>query len=176
MLIILSGLPGTGKSTLAQSLADALPALVIQSDFVRKTLFPRPTNSSAESRFIHAVARANMRYFLKTGHSVISDATNLIEYHRQILLHLAKSVGVPALVIQTKAPMHVITSRLNKRFTERAEYDLSDADWQVYVLLSKTVEPIGVPHLRVDTSRDLEQAVQRIVRAARRATSTLPRV
>jgi len=171
-LIILSGLPGTGKSTLAQNLSTALPAIVIQSDLVRTILFPQPTFSDAENRRIHAVARALMRHFLKAGHFVIADSTNLIERHRQTLLQLAKSAAVPALIVQTSAPAEVVKRRLSRRFTRRVAYDLSTADWQVYLLLSATVEPIGVPHLRVDTTRDLESAVQRIVRAVRRTSRT----
>ncbi len=171
VLIILSGLPGTGKSTLAQNLAMALPAIVIQSDFVRKTLFPEPTFSDAENYRIHAVARALMRYFLKAGHFVIADSTNLIERHRQILLQLAKSAGVPALIVQTIAPAGIVKQRLRRRFTRRDVYDLSTADWQVHLLLAATVEPIGVPYLRVDTTRDPESTVRRVVRAVHRLTS-----
>jgi predicted kinase len=37
-LVVVGGLPGTGKSTLAAGLADALGATVIRSDEVRKEL------------------------------------------------------------------------------------------------------------------------------------------
>src|SRR5215469_2334110 len=39
MLIAMAGLPGTGKSTLARALAEALPATVLDKDTVRAALF-----------------------------------------------------------------------------------------------------------------------------------------
>jgi adenylate kinase family enzyme len=40
MLIVMAGLPGTGKSTLAKALAQALPGLVLNKDQARAALFP----------------------------------------------------------------------------------------------------------------------------------------
>ena len=38
VLVVLCGLPGTGKTTLARRLADALPAVIIESDRVRQPI------------------------------------------------------------------------------------------------------------------------------------------
>ena len=40
MLIAMAGLPGTGKSTLATALADALPAVVLDKDKLRTGSYP----------------------------------------------------------------------------------------------------------------------------------------
>ena len=42
MLIAMAGLPGTGKSTLAARLAEALGGVVLDKDRVRAALFPPP--------------------------------------------------------------------------------------------------------------------------------------
>ncbi|MGB8648572.1 MAG: AAA family ATPase [Anaerolineae bacterium] len=169
ILIILSGLPGTGKSTLAARLEQALPAVSISSDQVRQVLFPYPAYNFDENRRVHAVARALMRHFLRQGSSVIADATNLAEWHREILQDLATRIKAPTLLVQTTAPRTIIQARLRQRFSHRIRYDFSMADWGVYEQMALTVEPIRGTHLCVDTSKNPDRIVSRIVRAARRA-------
>ncbi|MEK0338345.1 MAG: AAA family ATPase, partial [Nitrosopumilus sp.] len=47
--IAVSGLPGTGKSYFCNKLAERLPFLILESDALRKALFPSPSYSSPES-------------------------------------------------------------------------------------------------------------------------------
>src|SRR5579872_1664248 len=49
VLIALAGLPGTGKSTLARSLAEALPGIVLDKDAIRAALF-RPAEIEYSAR------------------------------------------------------------------------------------------------------------------------------
>ena len=42
MLVAMAGLPGTGKSTLARQIAEAIRGVVLCKDIVRATLFPAP--------------------------------------------------------------------------------------------------------------------------------------
>jgi predicted kinase len=169
VLIVLTGLPGTGKSTVAQELSQRLPAIVIASDFVRKTLFPEPTYSGEESRFVHSVSRAVMGHYLQRGYSVIADATNLSEWHRSLFARTAERNSAPMIVVQTVAPERLVRSRLRRRLIQRTPGDFSDADWEVYQKLATQVEPIRGRYLRVDTSRDLASNIQRVLRAVRRA-------
>jgi 2-phosphoglycerate kinase len=57
LLIVLVGLPGTGKSTLARALARLCQTAVVESDFARKQLF-RLADSAARSQLMHSVCRA----------------------------------------------------------------------------------------------------------------------
>ena len=49
VFVVLSGLPGTGKSHFAKHLSLELPFAIIETDFIRKILFPKPTYSGKES-------------------------------------------------------------------------------------------------------------------------------
>ncbi len=166
-LILISGLPGTGKSFLARKIAERLPCVIVESDFVRKTLFEKPTYVSDESAFVHRVAHAVIERLLSTGCHVICDATNLVEWHREKLYSIANKTHAKLVIVRTVAPESVIRARLEKRFSQRDPRDLSDAGWGVHQTLKPEFEPVRRPHLVVDTSGDIDAAVNKILRALR---------
>ncbi len=169
VLIVMVGLPGTGKSTLARAVAQVLPAAVVESDLIRKTLFQPPTHSGPESEFVHRVAHAILERLLRRGIPAISDATNLLEFHRELLYHIARQCEAGLLVVQVVAPEPVIRQRLEQRQTARTPHDLSEATWEVYRRMQKSQEAIRRPHITVHTDGNLTEAVAKVVRAARRA-------
>lgn len=167
-LIVLCGLPGTGKSFLARQIAERLPAVIVEADYVRKTLFRQPTYAGAESAWVHRVAHVTIERLLKTSHHVIYDATNLSEWFRDKTYHIAERAGARLVVVQTVASEEVARERLAKRALARDPDDLSDATIAVYERFKRDAEPVRHPHIVVDTSRDIPRAVSRIVRATRR--------
>jgi len=166
VLLLLSGLPGTGKSFLARRLAEALPFVIIESDVVRKILFPQPLYTAQESRWVHRTCHALMAKLLKRGVRVIYDATNLIEYHRELVYRIAQKAGARLVVVKTVASEEVVRERLRARQEEARE--LSDADWRVYRRMASRQEQVSHPHLVIDTSEDLEEAVAKVLRFIRR--------
>ena len=54
MLVIFSGLPGTGKSTLCHALAAYAPGAVLNKDVIRQAVFGRRTPTTHASRMISA--------------------------------------------------------------------------------------------------------------------------
>jgi predicted kinase len=169
VLLVISGLPGTGKSFLARRLAERLPCVIVESDFIRKTLAgdARPTYSGRESALVHRVAHAVIKRLLESGRRVIYDATTLAEWQREKLYHLADQTRCKLVIIRTIAPEEVARERLTWRRQNRDPHDLSDADWNVHQRMKAGLEPVRHPHLVVDTSGDIEQALTKILRAAR---------
>lgn len=166
VLVVISGLPGTGKSFLARKIAGRLPAVIVESDFIRKTLFPQPTYTGAESVWVHRIAHVTIERLLKSGHRVIYDATNLSEWFREKTYHIAEHAGAGLVVVLTVAPEPVARERLLKRFQTRDPDDFSDATVEIYDRFKRSVEPVRHQHIVVDSSRDIGRAVNRIVRAA----------
>ncbi len=166
VLLLLSGLPGTGKSFLARRLAEALPFVIIESDVVRKILFPQPLYTAQESRWVHRTCHALMAKLLKRGVRVIYDATNLIEYHRELVYRIAQKAGARLVVVKTVASEEVVRERLRAR--QEGVRELSDADWRVYRRMASRQEQVSHPHLVIDTSEDLEEAVAKVMRFIRR--------
>jgi predicted kinase len=166
ILVLLSGLPGTGKSFLARRLTAALPFVVIESDRVRKVLFPQPRYTAEESRWVHRTCHALMDRLLRGGVRVIYDATNLVEYHRELVYRSAREAGAKLVVVRTVAPEQVVRERLQNR--PGREEVASDADWKIYRRMASRQEPIRHAHLVVDTTQGAEEAVEKILRLARR--------
>lgn len=82
MLIILSGLPATGKSTIARALAVALPAIWLRIDDIEQALREvRPDGDLGPEGYVvaYAVARRNLRL----GQMVIADSVNPIANTRE---------------------------------------------------------------------------------------------
>lgn len=163
-LVVLSGLPGTGKSHFARRLARRLPLVVIGSDRVRKALIPAPEYSREEHRRVFAACHRIIDELLKQGGTVVFDATNLTEGIRQPLLDLARRRGAQVHIILFTAPLGVIRRRLKERAAGIGADGHSDADWNIFSRLRPGQEPIRAAHWEVDSSQAIRGDLDRLVR------------
>jgi predicted kinase len=168
LFILVSGLPGTGKSFLSRKLAAALPLKVLETDALRKVLWSHPTYSAEESSALFSLVHQLIAVLLGKGVCVLLDATNLQERYREHLYSIAEQVGAKLIILRTEAPPDVIAARLKARIQRMDPEDRSSADWQVYHRMRSSVEPISRPHYLVDTSQPIEPVVQKITREARK--------
>lgn len=164
--ILVSGLPGTGKSFISRRLAEKLPATVIESDAMRKILFPKPNYSSGESTHLFSTVHMLLGSLISKGISVILDATNLSEHSREYLYNIGEQQGAKLIVVQVEAPNDVVKKRIQGRRYDTA--NKSDADWVVYQKLKPSAEKIRRKHYVVDTSKDVEPVLGKIIREALR--------
>ena len=172
-LILMVGAPGAGKSVLARAIAADLGAELVQTDAVRKKLFPSPRYTSKEIRTVYGICHRRVSSSLGKGRRVVFDATNLREASRAFLYRMAEQRNALLVVVVAYAPEHVIQARLDGRQRGSDPDELSDADWKVYLHLRREAEPVGRPHLVVNTCtspRPAMQAVRRVL-LERRATS-----
>ena len=164
VLIVVSGLPGTGKSYFCSKLAERLPFLILESDTLRKTLFSLPSYSLQESSRLFQAIHLLIKGLLKRGVPVVLDATNLSERHRERLYNIAERLDAKLVLVQVEAPPQVVHERLKAR---REGVDLgnrSDADWEVYQKMKSTAQKIRRNHYVVDTSRDITPVLDKVVK------------
>ena len=166
-LIVVSGLPGTGKSYLARRLAERLPCVILETDHVRQLLFARPRYTGPENETVFQVCHDLIRHLLGRGVRVIFDATNLVERHREVLYHIADQAEARLVLVRTVCPEPVVRARLMGRAGGADLQDRSAADFRVHQRLKYTAEPIRRNHFVVDTSQDLNPAISKILRAVR---------
>lgn len=164
--IVVSGLPGTGKSYFCSKLAERLSFLILESDALRKVLFPSPSYDSEESSRLFRAVHLLIERLLKKGVSLILDATNLSERYREHLYSIVDRLDVKLILVQVEAPPEVVYERLRAR-RENPE-SKSDAGWEVYQRMKPSVQKICRNYYAVDTSRDITPVLDKIVRAASR--------
>ena len=168
VFVIVSGLPGTGKSHFSRKLAEQLPSVILESDTLRKRLYPSPTYSAQESHRLFNACHRLIEELLDSGITAILDATNLVEQHRERLYLISQRLKVKQIIVRVEAPRKVVLQRLQGRSRGIDRGDNSDADSGVYQRMRARAERIRRNHFVVDTSRDITPVVNKIVRAARR--------
>ncbi|MCB0219693.1 MAG: AAA family ATPase [Chrysiogenetes bacterium] len=167
-LVLIGGLPGTGKSTLAHAAAEAFGFELIRSDLVRKELAglaPETPGTDAlysaemsERTYKGCARRAGK--ILARGGRVIVDANFREEARRIPFVQLARECAARMLFAECRTPEQAIRRRLEKRGP-----DASDADWAVYRKLRDEWEPPAAQTARVAHSIDTGDSPEAALRA-----------
>jgi len=168
VLVVVSGLPGTGKSYFSRKLGERLPCAIVESDAVRRRLFGSPTYSASESQRVFAACHSLVDSLLRRGTCVVFDATNIVEQHRQPLYAIAERRSVKLIMVEVEAPREVVRERLEGRLQGQSDLDNSEADWSVYQAMRVRRQRIRGSHHTVDTSGDIAPMIEKVVREARR--------
>ncbi len=144
-LIMVVGLPGTGKSTFSRALAQQLGAEHLNSDVIRAELGLRGQYSAAAKAKVYRTLREQTKAKLQGGKSVIVDATLYREDLRQPYAELALELRRPIHWIELRTGLATIKKRVagKRPFTE--------ADFSVYEKIKALYEPLEQPHLHLET-------------------------
>ena len=162
--MLVSGLPGTGKSRVCRELREQTGAVVLESDAARKLLFPEPDYSFPESQRLFRAIHAAIERLLAAGLPTILDATNLAEWQREPLYAIAGRRGARVIVVKVEAPPPLVRRRLARRARRSDAADRSDAGVEVYDRMRDQEEEIRRRHFVVDTSQDTAAALQAIAK------------
>ena len=152
-LVVLVGLPASGKSRVAGELRKRTGAVVFESDALRRFLFPQRTYSARESQQLFAAIHAAIDELLSEGATVVLDATNLAEAERAPLRDMAARWDARLVFVRVTAPDSLIRRRLANRSVD--DIDGSEADDRVYERMRSRVEELRQPHHIVDTSQEI---------------------
>ena len=155
MLVIICGLPGVGKTTIAKNLATLIDASVLSTDKIRKELISNPTYQKEERALIYDVMILLAKYLQETGRNCILDATFNKENSRNQVKNTLKISEDEFFIVECTCPEKTILSRLKNR-----KNDYSDADILIYQKMKKIYEPVKGKHITVDTSQDSEYSAK----------------
>jgi aminoglycoside phosphotransferase family enzyme/predicted kinase len=151
-LWIVSGLIGSGKSTIAAELAKPLKVKVLSSDFIRKKMFGLSPQEPAVAAFeeglytpaVTARTYENMllqaRAEISTGNSVILDATFGKRQHRETFGRIAEEMGAQVIFVECFCPDSVRRKRLAGR---QGKITISDARLQHLEAQRHVFEPLN---------------------------------
>jgi predicted kinase len=146
MVVIVFGLPGSGKSYFASRLATRLGAVYINSDQLRVEIFPVRMYSAEEKNAVYAAMLGIASGRAQQGYSVVMDATfHQASWRQQVAEGLR--MHTPCF-IEVQADEQIIIDRLKKP----REY--SEADYAVYHSIKSAWEPMEEDHLILNSSND----------------------
>lgn len=147
-LIVFSGLPGVGKTTLARRIAERLGAVYLRIDTLEQAIGASgivkdfgPVGYLAA----YGIAEDNLRL----GHRVVADSVNPISLTRLAWEQVADRAGASCInveVICSSSPEH--RRRVEARLAAAAEPGLPD--WAA--VIGREYEPWVTPVIRIDTA------------------------
>jgi aminoglycoside phosphotransferase family enzyme/predicted kinase len=170
-MFVMTGVAGSGKSTVAQELASRWGIRHVSSDVVRKTLFGldphRPSDPSVRDE-LYSPRMSGLTYRelarhgeeeLTAGRSVLLDATFLKREHRKRARAVALRRGVPFVIIECRVDVKDARARLRRRYASGTSESDAGPELLAYHLTER--QAVGPrecdAHLVVDTSGDLSR-------------------
>jgi hypothetical protein len=177
MLLIVGGLMGTGKSTLAARLADDLAIELLSTDHIRRALLGV---SEVPAEYGKGNYEPDMRErvydqllcqageILKVGRSVVLDGTFLTDCLRRRAYDVGYRHGAVAVHVTCTCPRRVAYARIQQR-AEIGQSE-SEARTELYDLQARDFEPpcADDPSVTVDTTWDMQHQLAVIYAQLRR--------
>jgi len=148
MIIIIFGLPGSGKSYFATKLAKKLKIKYVSSDVIRNHLFIVKDYTLEEKKKVYSEMIREMKKAIKQNVNIILDATFYKKSIRNMMSEAAKKYGHSIIFIEVWADKKIIKERLNRKRQH------SDADYSVYLHIKEVFEPMEKEHLVLQSTQE----------------------
>ncbi len=159
MLYILSGFPGSGKSTLSAALASRCKAFYIRIDTIEQSMRNCGLSVDGPAGYMagYALALDNLRL----GTSVVADSVNPLEITRSAWIDVAQRANVPSVEIEIIcSDKNEHRRRIESRKSEIPGLELPN--WEK--VMDREYEPWSRKHLVVDTAgRTIDESITDLI-------------
>ena len=159
----MGGLPGVGKSAIADAVAAALPAAVLSVDPIETSMLTagvardQPTGLAA-----YMVADSIARHLVALGQSVVIDAVNAVAPARDQWRAIAAEHDVPMRVIEVVCSSDdVHRGRLESRVRDLPGFD--EPTWTDVMRRRREYEPWADERLVLDSLDELDDNIARAI-------------
>jgi len=175
-IIVVCGLAGSGKSTIARILGARTGYQIFNSDVIRKQLAGIPLTSHLQHEYGAGLYNESVNaltydcllkqaeHGIKMGKGAIVDATFKDPQHRRLVIEMSSRTGVPVLFVECRASEETTFRRLQER--QQRPGEVSDATVAVYLRQRKEFAPLTeIPDSSrtvLDTEGDPDEAAIRV--------------
>lgn len=161
MLILMTGLPGSGKSTLSRALAEELGGTVLNKDEIRAALFP-----AADIEYSTEQDEFCMRIMLKVaGYLLRKDAERRVffdgmtfsrGYQLKRAIGYAEAIGQPWRILECVCSEESARHRLH----DDTAHPARNRDFNLYLQVKARFEEITLPKAVIDTDQPLDKCIE----------------
>ncbi len=169
-IIMMSGLSGSGKTTVAKYLAQQINGILIRSDAVRKHLKNIPLDETGNSELYSAeMNQTTYETLIKLGEIIVKEGFNVIldakfDRHqwRKLVIKIAKKYNISLTILYCYAPVNILSDRLSNR-----KGDISDATPNLLQQQQNNAQDFNeeeMSHVKIiDTTRNWEEQINEIL-------------
>lgn len=164
MLILMAGLPGTGKSTLSRALADRCGGLVLDKDAIRAALFP-PEHieySREQDDFCQRIMLETSQFMLARNRDLkifLDGRPFSRRYQRDEVREAANRLPTPLAIIECICSEKAALERL-ARDRETGAHLAANRSETLYGEIKAAFEALSEPRLTVNTDRPLPDCLR----------------
>jgi predicted kinase len=165
MIVIMAGLPGTGKSTVARSLARRLSGAVLDKDIIRAALFApaQVEYSQVQDDFCQEIMLQTAAYLLGKNlslHVLLDGRTFSRRYQRERVFEFCSQLGTGWAILECVCSEQTALGRLEKAAVEQIHPAMNRTP-DLYHRIRKAWEPIDCPKLVIDTEVSFDSCLER---------------
>jgi len=171
MLVLMAGLPGTGKSTLAGELARRMGARVLSKDEFRHAIFlPEEIEySTRQDDFCQELMLATVRYLVSRDPEriIFLDGRPFSRrYQIENVLALAAALHQHWRILECVCADETVRERMASNSAVQ-EHPAGNRDYQLYLRVKERFEVITLPKIVIDTDQPLAECVSLALAALR---------
>lgn len=164
MIIAMAGLPGTGKTTIALALSEAIDGVVLNKDVVRAALFPPDEirYSRHQDDFVFDVMLQAAAYMGRTGRDrpIILDGRTFSQRAQiDVLTDFCRRHCYPLAVIHCVCSDETARARIGSDRTAN-NHLAANRDFDLYLRTRAAADPLDLPHLTLDTEQPVSACIQ----------------
>jgi len=168
MIVLMAGLPGTGKTTLARDLVNPTAGALLSKDEIRAALFsPADVEYSVkQDDFVMEVMLETAGFLLQTSPArklFLDGRTFSRRYQIERVLAFARKLGQPWAIIECTCSDETARQRLDLK--PDPSHPARNRTFALYLEVKARFEPIAYPRTTISTDQPLEQCVQQALAA-----------